>query len=771
MGVELSLNTVNEIPNGTVIYREKEDVHTVALILKGKVLVQREGVRTVVGSGFFLGVSDLYSGQYRASYMAIDGVKIYPLNINHPEQIENIFSLNPEYASLMIISMSKYIREVKNIYSYLSGNMKTLYQVMKSTYDIYKRLGQQSGYAVEEIQEIAVCEEVLQSSVVDMKKAQYYTACADLPIDVQKKFYSNNVICSYHVEEQSQLVNSFLSECREVASQIKKMCSFVFNGYENDILSKIGRMIVNLKNSGQKAESSKLVMVVEQLIEVLKKIDETMPKKVALSIDLRKDALEKFERVILAGEVLQKTDAMEVQKNIDELYHSLYQILEYSNLPTEEINAYSELVSQFAQLSDKEAMDDNTRRLRKQLTKDFYKIYEAVFLRAYKEKNCPLAIDLFLRYGLLDETLLTDEQLMELVCLEETAFTDGACHVYDMKQWLTLIYEQKKMPSKSEFDLDYEEYIRSLKKTNEITEDEAKEMLVDPLKKLQYEINNMFSYNNRLVSGQISTFIPFLCEKSFIGRVQQTKLTADILNAAIKRIENIDYSVFVRELIYQDPEGRIAKDYYIKRVYPDIILLPVSGSSGSMWQEFSGRRRDSKGRFLLPIFQQGNLDDIIMKLIGRFRWEVCRTIQGANWNNLKEKSLTSEYMDYIQFYRKNRELSEDKKEKIKSQILKARNNTKEVFVSDYEIWIKNESQGSIRLNKVSREILATYCPFIKEIRENIQKQPIFAEAMARFGREKNTKLKEIDLRQRVLVKENIILPKELEETYGYYKNM
>lgn len=770
MGVELSLNTVNEIPNGTVIYREKEDVHTVALILRGRVLVQREGVRTAVGSGFFLGVSDLYSGQYRASYMAIDGVKIYPLNINHPEQIENIFSLNPEYASLMIISMSKYIRELKNIYGYLSGNMKTLYQAMKSTYDIYKRLGQQGGYTVEEIQEIALCEEVLQSSVVDMKKAQYYTACADLPIDVQKKFYSNNVICSYHVEEQSQLVNSFLSECREVASQIKKMCAFIFNGYGNDILSKIGRMVVNLKNSGQKAESSKLVMVVEQLIEVLKKIDETMPKKVAVPIDLRKDALEKFERVILAGEVIQK-DAMETQKNIDALYHSLHQILEYSNLPKEEIKAYSELVNQFAQLSDKEAIDDNTRRLRKQITKDFYKIYEAVFLRAYKEKKCPLAVDLFLRYGLLDETLLTNEQLMELVSLEETTFTDGACQVYDMKQWLTLIYEQEKMPSKSEFDLDYEEHIRSLRKTNEITEDEAKKMLVDPLKKLQYEINNMFCYNNRILSSQISTFIPFLYEKSFIGRVQQTKLTADILNAAIKRIENIDYSVFVRELIYQDPEGQIAKEYFIKKVYPDIILLPVSGSSGSMWQEFSGRRRDSKGRFLLPVFQQGNLDDIMIKLIGRFRWELCRTIQGANWNNLKEKSLTSEYMDYIQFYRKNRELSEEKKEKIKSQILKARNNTKEVFVSDYEIWIKNESQGAIRLNKVSREILAMYCPFTKEIRENIQKQPIFAEAMARFGKEKITKLKELDLKHRALLKENITLPKELEETYCYYKNM
>ncbi len=771
MGAELNFNAVNEIPNGTVIYRENEDAQTVSLILKGKVLVQREGVRTVVGSGHFLGINDLYSGQYGATYVAIDGVKLYPLNISQPEQIENIFALNPEYGSLMIISMSKHIKELKNIYAYLSGNMKALYQIMKNGYDTYKQLGQQGGYTVEEIEEMSVVEEFQEDISVDIKKAEYYAACTELPIDVQKKYYSTNTICSYHADEQSELANSLISECKELASQLKKMCSFVFDGRGNDILNKIGRMIINLKNSGQKAESVKLIGIAEQLMEMLNKIDEAMPKKAAFSIELDKEALKEFERVIIAGEIVQKSNQEETQKSVDKLYNSLQQILDFAGISAEAAKEYSGLISQFAALSDKAASDDGSRKLRKQLAKDFYKIYEAAFLRSYKEGSCPLAVDLFLRYGLLDEKLLTKDQLVELVNLEETNPSQGPCNVYDMKQWLTLIYQQKKSPSKSEFDMDYEENIRSLRKNNEITEAEAKKMVQDPLKKLQYEINNMFSYNNRIVSGQISTFVPFLYDGSFIGRVQQSQLTADILNAAIKRIENIDYSVFVRELIYHDPKGQIAKEYFIKKVYPDIILLPLSGTSGSMWQEFTGRHRDSKGRFLLPIFQQSNLDEILIKMVGRFRWEVCRTVQGAAWNNIKYKSLTSEYMDYIQFYRKNRELSEDRKEKLKTQILKARNNTKEVFVIDYEIWIKNESQGAIRLNKVSREIIATYCPFTKEIRESIQSQPIFAEAMARFGREKTTKLKELDLRHRALVKENIKLPKELEETYNYYKDM
>ena len=82
------------------------------------------------------------------------------------------------------------------------------------------------------------------------------------------------------------------------------------------------------------------------------------------------------------------------------------------------------------------------------------------------------------------------------------------------------------------------------------------------------------------------------------------------------------------------------------------------------------------------------------------------------------KSLTSEYSDFIQFYKKNRELSEDKKDKLKMQIQKCRNNTREVFVVDYENWIKHEAHGGIVLSKPVREIMATYCPFaIPELRQ------------------------------------------------------
>ena len=96
---------------------------------------------------------------------------------------------------------------------------------------------------------------------------------------------------------------------------------------------------------------------------------------------------------------------------------------------------------------------------------------------------------------------------------------------------------------------------------------------------------------------------------------------------------------------------------------------------------------------------------------------------------------------------------------------------REVFLIDYTLWIKNESQGSIKLNKLAREILSTYCPFGKPIRERIRLQPLFEESMARFHREKLKKVREYDLRIRALKKEGIEIPPEIEETQIYYRDL
>ncbi len=90
---------------------------------------------------------------------------------------------------------------------------------------------------------------------------------------------------------------------------------------------------------------------------------------------------------------------------------------------------------------------------------------------------------------------------------------------------------------------------------------------------------------------------------------------------------------------------------------------------------------------------------------------------------------------------------------------------------DYEVWLKGESAGGMRLNRVSREIMATYCPFSKPIRERVKNMPLIAEAMTRYYRNKAKMLKELDIRNRMIGKEGGQLTEELMENYMFYRDL
>jgi hypothetical protein len=202
-------------------------------------------------------------------------------------------------------------------------------------------------------------------------------------------------------------------------------------------------------------------------------------------------------------------------------------------------------------------------------------------------------------------------------------------------------------------------------------------------------------------------------------------------------------------------------------VYPHMILLPSIGNRSMMWQELEDpRRKETPARFTFPIFCTGDLFNLIAEATGAFRWEIQKTILGHDYNNIGIPSLTSEYIDYIQFYHKNRELSDEQKEKIKQDFKNLRDDRAK-FINDYLIWIKYESQGILKLNRVVRNIMYRYVPFSKGIRENLQKQPAYAEIHNRFKNIRNKKIIEIENRWKKYGDKST-WPESLKFTYDYY---
>ena len=63
-----------------------------------------------------------------------------------------------------------------------------------------------------------------------------------------------------------------------------------------------------------------------------------------------------------------------------------------------------------------------------------------------------------------------------------------------------------------------------------------------------------------------------------------------------------------------------------------------------------------------------------------------------------------------------------------------------MFVKDYANWIKFESKGSFRVNKVARDILVRHCPFPKAIRNDLKINPMYQASISRFETENTKKL-------------------------------
>ena len=246
-------------------------------------------------------------------------------------------------------------------------------------------------------------------------------------------------------------------------------------------------------------------------------------------------------------------------------------------------------------------------------------------------------------------------------------------------------------------------------------------------------------------------------------------VTAERIEGAINKIRCLDYSVLYREVMFSDPAHGINQEWLMHEVLPDVILMPDAGTRAVMWQETVGAKSNTPARFLFPMFSAADLDELMVETMGRYRWEICRRIQGVYWNDIRERSLTSEYCDYIQFYRKNTDLSVDAKDKIKTALARARNSYREVFVKDYQSWMKYESAGSFRLNKVARDIMVRYCPFAKDVRQNLMQNPQYQNVFRKLDAENQKKVQRLTAMYDKYEAAGGEITPELNENLKYYQ--
>ena len=172
---------------------------------------------------------------------------------------------------------------------------------------------------------------------------------------------------------------------------------------------------------------------------------------------------------------------------------------------------------------------------------------------------------------------------------------------------------------------------------------------------------------------------------------------------------------------------------------------------------------------VVSILHSEDLFDTFIKMCAQFRWEMCKRIQGVHYSDISEPSLTSEYCNYLQFYKKNSSLSADMKEKVKTALKRNSNSYSNVFASEYEMFLKAESEGLPRLNKVSREILFKYCTFSQAYRDKLLINPQYKPLIERWLVGRDDRARTLELFSRRILTQTKELPEEVQIEAEYLK--
>ena len=714
---------VKEFPAGTVLVQSEQAITALHMIANGTVRATYPGGEFFLSKGDLIGICELFFGSYFITYQAEDNVAIASYAYS-AAQLPTILRSSPEMASRMVTSMFRQFQDILDQYELAVYNCDNFYHYLMSSYEEYLSFCAKHNFPARALPGLEALTELVLEEDIGRWMSGYYSQLRSF---VMGKFVKdqNPDFLQGLLLKTSQDVYQIVSICRVLYDYKSEITHLLMNENRLDFFDLYSSLLYKIGSRAD--ESTSLIAAISTMmiqLESQPSIDKDMYKQ---RVAEYKERLSKLDQYAEA-----QGESGDKPKDVPEIHDSMNTILAYAGVDEETANAFRNAVRQYSKMTDKNNSDDASRKLRLTITKLFYQIYEKAFVRSLHDFEVPKLIQMFFNFGYVDENLAGMDNASYLYSIVDSLPSNPDRGVYTIYEWLRAIYEGKKAPSRNEFDSDYQAYVHELKISGKITAEEETMVLQDKEKQVLFELNNMFQSVNKITFGRISIFCPIFSEHNILKDLDKSLVSADKVEKAFKQVRSIDFSAYYRDMIYTNPELGIGKEYISVEILPDIILMPNIGVRGVMWQEIEGRKRTTPSRMMVSIFQLEDLTNILVRLTGDFRWEMCKRVQGARWNDVSEPSLTSRYFDYIQFYKKNRELSADAKDKIKLNMQKAKNSFKEMFIRDYESWILYEGTGSPRLNKIARAILFDYCPFAKKVRDELKANPLYKEMMERY---------------------------------------
>lgn len=744
----------------------QSDNHTIYKIAQGSIDIRFPGGILSAEKGDMFGVLELLQDSPFFTYEASTDVTLMTLPVKDINglltQISASAGIGKALYSLALKQYSTLVQSFeRSYYAY-----ESLYKSLRSDYEQYDKICAYFGSAGSLSEEMDALPNPERNS--NLAISAFYDQFVTNPANPLMKEIGGNAWSAtyfiYHIATDTKLLMDAFDDLNERHLNVIRC---YINDDATGLVSSYLNLLGKFRSNCDEAQT---------LISTLRFTLESLSADSHVESDLITSYSEKLDTVVtrFASEPTEETQVVsEVKSNVTNeeaeagIANSLQTIMQYAGWPQIDQEPVFKAVRAFEGFADRASTDDDVRNVCRVITGAFVKLYTRISQLAVKDQNVPIVVKMFLYFGYMDEGVAGKEASIDLYKLAAGHRVDPASNVYPFFDWLCAIYRGDKEPSRNEFEQDYADAVHQRKVQGEINATEEKALLADQIKKVAYEVENVFPSVNKITYGRISTYCPIFSDQNLPFSLTKSMISKEALWDEIDYIEGIDFSVFEREILYSNMKAGINKEYVHTNVTPDFILMPNVGIRGAMWQEIEAKKRSTPCRMMMPIFLLGDLRPIVLHMTGEYRWEMCKRIQGARWNDLSDPSLTSEFFDYVQFYRKNLDLSPEAKEKVKNNLVRAKNNYKEMFIYDYVAWVMYESSGSPRLNKVSRGILCKYAPFAKDIRVKLAANPQFQTHLERYDRTITQTKHKYDVMRQKFANLGIDFPDELEQELIY----
>lgn len=744
------------LEKGKSIYTCGQPMTALHLITDGKVRVDYPGGSYLLSRGDVIGICEICSEVHFLSYTVQENASILTYPLSGINALNDLLQKHADVSRFFLLSACSQINTLQNRFSLSEVTCSSLYSSLTEDFEKYTALCERYRVSPRTLDGFEQLSAYLEEETEEPWLNGYYLGLV-------------HIYAGEHFQEFVREPAVSLGVLRRGSLDFEK----TYAGLENQFHYQQQISALYFNESGNDLS--------DFYISLYYKLDPNCEEKAGLLSDIRR-MRDQFKDKLVIPEELLDSRMQQFSNNLNltareethsttlptDLAGSLNTILEFAGTDLDVSDSFRKHIHTYKLLKDKSSMEDKVCSLRKKLTQEFYVLYSAVFEQTLHNKNIPLPVWMFLYFGYVDEELAGTENAATLCRMVPNITDNSAFGCYTFYHWLMAIFDGKKEPSRNEFDQDYTDYVHKQKISGAVTEKDLIALERNPMSKVNYELQNMFPSVNKMSFGRISTFCPIFTAENALKDLESAYVTVSKVAKASEQVRRVDFSAFYRAGLDMEHVDILGKMPVHTECLPDVILLPNAGIRGIMWQEIEGKKRNTSGRMCFSIFHMEDFSTSYLRLTGEFRWELCKRVQGGRWNDISERSLTSEYFDYIQFYKKNHDLSAEAKERVRNGLLQAKNSFKEMFVRDYMQWVLFEGNGSPRLNKVARKIFFTYCPFSADICAQLDSNPLYADLLSQHRLRNAQKRHQIDMLFQKLQNSNAPIPDSLEREREYY---